>query len=170
MDATLAERVRRRASHACEFCHMSQAFYPTVPFPIDHIIVQQHGGPSVFSNLALACLHDNSHKGPNNAGLDLVSKKLTKLFNPRRQKWERHFRWHGPLLVGTTAIGRVTVAVLAMNDPALIEVREVLLDEGLFPPASDLEGRKQRRRQPSDVNRIRVGVAAMHSFTRSCKV
>jgi hypothetical protein len=142
MDETLAEQVRQRANHVCEYCHMPQAFYPTVPFPIDHIIAQQHGGPTRSGNLALSCLHDNSHKGPNIAGLDPRSKKLTKLFNPRRHKWERHFRWDGPLLTGKTAVGRVTVAVLAMNDPAVIEVREALLEEGLFPPAGDLERQK----------------------------
>jgi hypothetical protein len=49
---------------------MPQACYPTVPFPIDHIVAQQHSGSTVFGNLALSCLHDNSHKGPNIAGLD----------------------------------------------------------------------------------------------------
>src|SRR5215472_14162215 len=118
MDQLLAERVRRRANHVCEYCRMPEAYYPTVPFPIDHIIAQQHGGPTSFGNLALSCLHDNSHKGPNIAGIDPRSGKLTKLFNPRRHKWERHFRWQGPYLIGRTAVGRVTVAVLAMNDPA----------------------------------------------------
>ena len=132
MDELRAEQVRQRARQACEYCLMPQVYYPTVPFQIDHIIAQQHGGPTVLGNLALSCLHDNSHKGPNIAGLDPVSKKLTKLFNPRRHKWERHFRWVGPFLIGRTAIGRVTV--LAMNDPAVIEVREALIEEGLLPP------------------------------------
>jgi hypothetical protein len=135
MDESLAQQVRLRAKNACEYCRMPQAFYPTVPFPIDHIIAQQHSGPTVLGNLALSCLHDNSHKGPNIAGLDPRTKKLTKLFNPRRHKWERPFRWNGPYLVGRTAVGRVTVAVLAMNDPAVVEVRAALLAEGLFPPA-----------------------------------
>jgi hypothetical protein len=30
-------------------------------------------------------------------------------------------------------MGRVTVAVLAMNDPAVVEVRTALLEEGVFP-------------------------------------
>jgi hypothetical protein len=38
MDEKLAERVRHRANHACEYCFMPQVFYPTVLFPIDHII------------------------------------------------------------------------------------------------------------------------------------
>jgi hypothetical protein len=138
MDETLADQVRRRANHACEYCQMPQACYPTVPFPIDHIIAQQHDGRTTFDNLALSCLHDNSHKGPNIAGIDPVTRKLTKLFNPRRHKWQRHFRWNGPYLLGRTAIGRVTVAVLAMNEPAVIEVREALIEEGRFPPPSRL--------------------------------
>ncbi len=134
MDETLIEQVRRRAGQACEYCKMPRACYPTVPFPIDHIIAQQHGGRTVPGNLALACLHDNSHKGPNIAGLDPVSRILTKLFNPRRHKWARHFRWNGPYLVGRTAIGRVMVIVLAMNDPAVVEVRQALIEEDVFPP------------------------------------
>ena len=76
----------------------------------------------------------NSHKGPNIAGIDPKRKRLTKLFNPRRHKWTRHFRWDGPYLVGRTAVGRVTVAVLAMNDPEAVEVRAALVEEGTFPP------------------------------------
>jgi hypothetical protein len=74
VDETLAERVRQRAKFACEYCRMPRDFYPTVAFPIDHVIAKQHGGPTVFGNLALSCLHDNSHKGPNVAGFDPISK------------------------------------------------------------------------------------------------
>src|SRR6516164_9004750 len=110
---------------------MPQALYPTVPFSIDHIIAQQHGGPTKLHNLAHSCLHCNSHKGPNIAGIDPVTKKLTKLFRPRRHKWERHFEWRGAYLVGKTAIGRATIVVLAMNDPDLVQVRVELLEEGI---------------------------------------
>ena len=100
MDESLVEEVRERADDICEYCRMPQSYYPTVVFPVDHIVAKQHGGPTRLSNLALSCLHCNSHKGPNIAGIDPRSRKLTKLFNPRRHKWERHFRWNGPLLVG----------------------------------------------------------------------
>jgi hypothetical protein len=112
---------------------MPQAHYPTVPFPIDHIIARQHGGESVSSNLALSCLHCNCHKGPNIAGLDPKTRALTRLFHPRRHKWDRHFRWNGPRLVGRTPIGRTTVVVLALNDPDLVAVRMALIEEGRFP-------------------------------------
>lgn len=134
MDEALARRVRERAGHACEYCRMPQAYYPTVPFPIDHIIARQHGGATTLGNLALSYLHDNLHKGPNLTGIDPLTRKLTRLFHPRRHKWARHFRWDGPYLIGRTAIGRTTVAVLAMNDPDIVRVRRSLIEEGLFPP------------------------------------
>lgn len=132
MEAALANEVRRRARHACEYCRMPQAFYRT-PFELDHIIALQHQGPTILGNLALSCLHCNSHKGPNIAGIDPLTRKLPPLFDPRRHKWERHFRWRGPLLVGRTAIGRTTILVLAMNDRELVEVRQALMAEGEFP-------------------------------------
>jgi 5-methylcytosine-specific restriction endonuclease McrA len=133
MDESLAREVRQRAGHRCEYCLVPEAFYQT-PFEIDHIIARQHGGPTVLSNLALSCLHDNGHKGPNIAGLDPVTRKLTKLFHPRRHKWDRHFRWQGPYIVGRTAIGRATVVVLDINDRDAVRAREELIAEGVFPP------------------------------------
>lgn len=47
----------------------------------------------------------------------------------------RHFRWDSGILVGRTAIGRVTFAVLHMNDPLRIELRKRLIEEGLLPPS-----------------------------------
>jgi hypothetical protein len=134
MDESLAQEVRTHARNACEYCRVPQRGYPTVPFPIDHVIARQHGGATARNNLALSCLHCNSHKGPNITGIDPVTGKLTRLFHPRRYKWEKHFRWDGAYLVGKTAVGRTTILVLAMNDPDAIEVREALLEEGIFPP------------------------------------
>lgn len=133
MDEALAEAVRNRANGICEYCHMPQVFYPSVTFPIDHIISKQHDGRTVSSNLALSCLHCNSHKGPNIAGRDERTKNLTPLFHPRRHNWNHHFRWDGPILIGRTAIGRVTIRVLKLNDPELVEVRAALIAEGVFP-------------------------------------
>ena len=114
---------------------MPQAYYPTVPFPIDHIIARQHGGATALGSLALSCLHDNLHKGPNLTGIDPVTKKVVRLFHPRRHKWHRHFRWEGPVLRGLTPLGRATVVVLQMNDPDPVRDREALIEEGVFPPA-----------------------------------
>jgi len=132
MDAALANQVRARASGLCEYCHIPAALV-RMPFQIDHIIAEQHGGPTVLSNLANICLPCNKHKGPNIAGLDPHTRKLVPLFNPRRHKWPRHFRWDGPYLRGRTPIGRATIVVLAINEPVYVAVRQTLIEEGIFP-------------------------------------
>jgi hypothetical protein len=132
MDESLIRLVRERAAETCEYCRLPQTAHPN-RFPIDHIISRQHHGPTALGNLALSCLNCNSYKGPNIAGLDPIGRKLTKLFNPRRHKWDRHFRWQGPVLIGRTAVGRVTIDVLNMNHPEVVELREALIDEGRFP-------------------------------------
>src|SRR5262245_26191694 len=136
MDRSLAQEVKARAGHACEYCRMPQSFYPTVPLPINHIIARQHGGSTTLDNLALSCLHDYTHKGPNIAGIDPLTRRITRLFNPRRDKWERHFQWDGPYLLGKTAVGRTTIVVLAMNHPDAVAVRQSLNEENLFPSRS----------------------------------
>lgn len=56
--------------------------------------------------------------------------KLVRLFNPRKHQWPFHFRWQGGIILGRTAIGRVTVAVLAMNEPERVALRHELIAEG----------------------------------------
>jgi hypothetical protein len=134
MNAGLIRLVWQRARQCCEYCQMPQDLDPT-PFEIDHIIAEKHKGPTVASNLCLSCFYCNSFKGSDISSLDAVTRKLTPMFNPRRHKWPRHFRWQGPFLVGCTAVGRVTIEVLKINDAFRVEFREELMKEGLFPPA-----------------------------------
>jgi 5-methylcytosine-specific restriction endonuclease McrA len=103
-------------------------------FEIDHIIALSHGGPTRASNLALACFLCNSYKGTNVAGIDPETRRVTPLFHPRRHKWQRHFRWHGPELHGRTPIGRATVATLRINLLHRTAHRAALIAEGVFPP------------------------------------
>src|SRR6266446_2548603 len=117
----------------CEYCQVPQAFYPS-PFQEDHVIARKHGGGDEPENVAIACFHCNNHKGANIAGIDPQTKRLTRLFHPRRDKWNAHFRWAGAELVGITAVGRVTIAVLQMNDKTMIAMRMSLIAEGIFPP------------------------------------
>jgi len=131
MDVDLREQVRRRAAGCCEYCHLPEAHVMT-PFQLEHVVARQHLGGDTPGNLAYACLRCNLHKGPNLAGIDPKTKKLTKLFNPRRHKWDRHFRWVGALLAGKTAVGRTTIEVLAMNDPNRVALREELIRQGLL--------------------------------------
>jgi hypothetical protein len=105
-----------------------------LPFQVDHIVAEQHGGPTTLLNLAWSCMHCNKHKGPNISGVDPVTSQVTTLFNPRRQRWERHFAYDGLLVVGRTRAGRATVRTLAINDPNALAFRAELMDEGVYFP------------------------------------
>jgi hypothetical protein len=133
MEAALIRLVWRRANGFCEYCRLSQEFDDR-PFEIDHVVSEKHQGPTVAGNLALSCFRCNSFKGSDIGGRDIATRKLTPLFNPRRHKWTRHFRWHGAYLIGRTPVGRVTVAILRINEPFRVELREGLIEEGVFPP------------------------------------
>jgi hypothetical protein len=129
MEKSLQKLVRGRANNRCEYCGVSQKDDPFYALQIDHIIAEQHGGGTFAGNLCLSCFRCNVHKGPNVAGIDPLTKKLTPLFNPRHHKWHYHFRIEGAYIIGLTAIGRTTVRVLAMNHSDAVALREALLDE-----------------------------------------
>jgi hypothetical protein len=133
MNRALRRLVRKRARQRCEYCQLPLASGLVLSFRIEHIIAKQHGGSDDEANLAFACYHCNLHKGTNLSGIDRASGKIVPLFHPRRQSWQRHFCWNGPLLVGRTATARATIAVLAVNLRDRIEMRQLLIDAGLFP-------------------------------------
>jgi hypothetical protein len=135
MNAALRASVVARAENRCEYCHIPWPLWP-LGFEVDHILARQHGGQTVAENLAFACQHCNLHKGPNIAGVDPETGQIARLYHPRRDAWEDHFRWAGHELVGLTEIGRATIRVLAMNDQLAREIRAVLMLEGPYPPLS----------------------------------
>lgn len=116
-------QVRERAQNACEYCHLHQDDSPLAALHIEHIIPKIHGGTDDLSNLALACIDCNLHKGTNLTGIDPQTNELGELFHPRRQDWDEHFEWHEIYLAGKTAIGRTTVRVLKMNSEDQIALR-----------------------------------------------
>src|SRR5437773_9834073 len=104
MEAALIRRVKERAHFCCEYCGLLER-YSSLPFEIDHVVAEQHGGKTLAGNLALACFADNHRKGPNLARLAPKTGKKTWLFNPPRQNQERQSRWNQPLHRGRTAAG-----------------------------------------------------------------
>jgi HNH endonuclease len=132
MNPTLERLVWERAKSRCEYCQLPQAFSP-LPHAIDHIIARQHHGLTIAENLALACFFCNSYKGPNISGLNPQTGRTVRLFNPRKDRWSRHFGWNGPYLVGHTHTGRVTIALLEINRFEAVEFRAYLIREGSFP-------------------------------------
>lgn len=128
MNARLEELVWRRAGSRCEYCRLPQAVSP-LPHAIDHVVARQHHGSTTEDNLALACFFCNSYKGPNIAALNPKTGRTVRLYNPRKDRWGRHFTWDGPRLVGLTLTGRVTIDLLAINRPEAMELRDHLLRE-----------------------------------------
>ncbi|NNJ27214.1 HNH endonuclease [Alienimonas chondri] len=114
--ADLKRLVRRRARRRCEYCLLPEGL-GFITFHIEHCISQKHDGPTVAENLALACPACNAFKGTDVAGLDPQEQAPVPLFNPRLHAWEEHFRQDDFLIVGLTAVGRVTARLLRMNDP-----------------------------------------------------
>jgi hypothetical protein len=132
MDPVVRAQVWDLARGRCEYCHLHQEDADYLTFHVEHIIAKQHGGGDGPANLCLACPECNSSKGPNLAGF--LQGKIVPLFDPRRQSWKRHFYWQGPILVGRTQSGKVTVRVLNINDYKRVLVRQSLIEEGRFPP------------------------------------
>jgi HNH endonuclease len=126
MDAATRRIVRSRAGEQCEYCYSMQDDEPFLPFHIEHIIPKQHGGTDDPSNLALACWHCNSHKGPNLTAIDPASSQVVSLFNPRLERWYDHFSREGARIVGLTPEGRATARLLAMNTLPRLELRAAL--------------------------------------------
>ena len=133
MAEALERFVGERASNRREYCRLPQTL-SDLTFHVDHIIAEKHGGPTTPENLALACVHCNLHKGTDLSGIDPVTGIMTRLFRPRRDNWSDHFRYEDARMVGLTEVGRVTIAVLALNHPDVVAARSTLIAEGLLPP------------------------------------
>jgi 5-methylcytosine-specific restriction endonuclease McrA len=141
--AHIRENVRRRARFLCEYCHTSER-WQYIPFTLDHIIPVKAGGGNALNNLALACFHCNRRKSAYETAVDPQTDKEVPLFNPRKQEWGDHFIWSKDRLfvVGRTATGRATVALLELNRPRVLPIREDDLTINRHPPQGDPIKRK----------------------------
>src|SRR4051794_5559294 len=133
MPRSRRQQVRERAGDRCEYCQLAQAD-TSVPHEVDHIRASKHHGPTTLENLCWTCAYCNGAKGSNAAGYDSESGALVPLFNPRRDRWKRHFAWAGPTLIGKTRVARATIDVPKINDPERVEHRRLLIALGVFPP------------------------------------
>jgi hypothetical protein len=122
--------VAERAGFRCEYCHFPAAF-SGFRFVCDHIIAKKHEGSDEPTNLAYSCPLCNRHKLDNIAGLEFPSAAPVRLFHPRHDRWGDHFRCDGTVIVGLTAVGRVTIRVLKMNEAQRILARESLIPDGV---------------------------------------
>jgi len=103
---------------------------------VEHIIPTAAGGSDDEENLWLSCTACNRYKGTQVKGRDPRTGRRVRLFNPRRQKWVRHFRWsdNGTEIIGLTATGRATVEALRLNNELAKQARTIWRDAGIHPP------------------------------------
>jgi len=128
-------RVRRQAGNRCGYCRSRQE-YVLGFLEIEHIIPKARNGTDDEANLWLACRLCNHYKGTQTEGRDPITGRRVSLFNPRKQRWSRHFRWSGDGLsiVGRTACGRATVTALNLNNLIARMVRAKWVEAGWHPP------------------------------------
>ena len=94
------------------------------------------GGGHGLENLAFCCQGCNNRKYNKVSGKDPVTGELVGLYDPRRQRWDDHFRWTADCLrmEGLTATGRATIRVLQLNRDCLVNFRRILVAAGEHPP------------------------------------
>jgi hypothetical protein len=131
----LNARVRAAARDRCGYCLTPQRYAMQV-LEIEHILPKARGGSDNEDNLWLACRLCNNAKGAQTYGHDPLTGRRTKLFNPRKQKWSRHFSWSedGAQVNGRTICGRATVTALNLNNEIALVVRRNWVSAGWHPP------------------------------------
>jgi hypothetical protein len=132
VSVSLRRQVIERAANCCEYCRLNRSDH-ILPFEIDHIVAEKHGGNTDFDNLCLSCFDCNKAKGSDIASADPVTGKATFLFHPRSQDWHEHFRLNGAIIEPFSPEGRVTLRVLQLNEAARVKERSFLLRLGRYP-------------------------------------
>lgn len=129
------QEVFKRAKEMCEYC-LSQSDLLGMDLEIEHIIPESLGGTSSLDNLCASCPTCNRHKGPGIRAIDPDTEQRVRLFHPRQQRWNQHFRWSedGTLIIGKTICGRATVEALQMNRLRLVRARKLWVAWGEHPP------------------------------------
>ena len=127
-------QVALRAGHRCEYCRAPEVVF-NFPFEVEHIIPVSGGGLDTESNWALACRSCNLRKATHLSGIDPENQAIVRLFHPREDRWEEHFRLdiESGRIEGLTVTGRATVTRLEMNSQSQLAARRQWLRLGLFP-------------------------------------
>lgn len=129
----LRKEVVGRSGSRCEYCRLSQTGQEAT-FHVDHIQPVVSGGKTELSNLALACVSCSLRKGARRTAVDAKTNDEVGLFHPRVDQWDEHFKWRGSRVIGLTATGRATVALLKMNRELVVAIRNEERIQGRHPP------------------------------------
>ena len=138
ISSSLRRQVSEQARDLCEYCHCP-AHFTNASFHCEHIRPRNAGGRTALDNLAWACPWCNGHKYTKTHAQDPHTGRRVSLFNPRRQRWSRHFAWSEDFMyvVGRTMTGRATVDALHLNRPQPLNLRRLLHAAGEHPPKAE---------------------------------
>ena len=131
---SLKQRVIAESQSQRAYCHSPESLMG-IAFEIDHITPRSAGGRTAFDNLCLSCPTCNRYKANRVKARDPVSRRLVRLFRPKRDNWPGHFQWdeNYSLLLGLTPTGRATIEALRINRPALVLLRQYWKVVGVWP-------------------------------------
>ena len=132
ISAEIRRLVAKRAGQRCEYCliHEDDTF---LGCEVDHIISKKHGGGNEPENLAYACLFCNRHKGTDIGSIHPNTGKLTRFYNPRKDRWGKHSQLNDVIIEPLTGIGEVTVRLFVFNNSERLLEREALISIGAYP-------------------------------------
>jgi len=133
--AELAERIRSDARHRCGYCLVGEHLVGML-MEFEHLTPLSALGETVEENLWLSCRNCNGYKQARIEAVDPETNQAVRLFNPRRQIWDEHFRWSEDrvTVIGLTPMGRATVEALKMNNPRIVASRRLWVSAGWWPP------------------------------------
>lgn len=75
----------------------------------------------------------NRRKGTDLASIDPDTGRIERLFHPRQDRWEAHFRLEDGRIVPLTPEGRATVFLLRFDQTASVRLRASLERAGRLP-------------------------------------
>lgn len=79
-----------------------------------------------------ACVLCNRYKGSDVAAIDPLG-QVVRLFDPRRDRWEEHFKVEGSTIQPLTEIGEATARLLRLNAAERVIERRLQQHVGLYP-------------------------------------
>ena len=141
ISAEIRRLVAKQAGHRCEYCliHEDDTF---LGCEVDHIISKKHGGSNEPENLAYACLFCNRHKGTDIGSIRSNTGKLTRFYNPRKDRWSKHFKLNDVIIESLTGIGEVTVRLFVFNNQERLLERKALISIGAYPAPGPTKQKK----------------------------
>lgn len=131
----LQRSVRESFADCCAYCRTAENLSVTT-FEFEHILPLSAGGETSADNLCLSCPTCNRFKASRTVAPDSLTEQLVPLFHPVRDQWSDHFAWSddATTIIGLTATGRATIALLRMNRPVITRLRRMWVSLLEHPP------------------------------------